>query len=503
MLAFSETFTNPSVLISALTVLIGVVGRHFLKWHPRWRLVGHTLLLVLITPLLLWAGVVPYASVPPNSSLFQGCLIGLAKVVWWVHVAWALVAVVRLFLVFERQPHEGQLLQDLVVALIYIGALLAIVAYVFQAPVGTLLATSGVLAVILGLALQSTLSDVFSGIALKLGGTYKVGDRITLPDATAGRVVETNWRATSLLNDFNSLVVLPNSVLAKAQIINLSHPEISHGAKLSIRLLPTHNPLAMAEVLQAALMSCGSIMNNPRPSCAVKSMDAVAVEFELSFRVENVSLSGSACSEIYDLVFRHTKAAGLGLAYPASAVQVLPEHDRGGQQPRPTPLRLLEAVPIFTALTDDEREELAATMKRRAFRKGDLLVEQDATLHELFVLRSGTASVVRTEFGGEIELGRLSPGDFFGERGLLTDSPELGTIRALSFVVAYTIDQEHLGALIRDRPAIADKLGDILQRRIEREQALFSHAPDVRPDPASSLVQRIRQLFHLIDAPLQ
>ena len=43
-----------------------------------------------------------------------------------------------------------------------------------------------------------------------------------LSDGIEGRVVETNWRATHLLNASNDLVVLPNSDLAKAQLTNLS-----------------------------------------------------------------------------------------------------------------------------------------------------------------------------------------------------------------------------------------------------------------------------------------
>ena len=42
------------------------------------------------------------------------------------------------------------------------------------------MATSGVVAIILGLALQNTLSDVFSGIALTLGRPFVIGDWIVL-----------------------------------------------------------------------------------------------------------------------------------------------------------------------------------------------------------------------------------------------------------------------------------------------------------------------------------
>ena len=113
----------------------------------------------------------------------------------------------RVFLIFERQPREGRLLQDLVVGIIYVGAFLSVVAYVFNAPVGTLIATSGAVAIILGLALQSTLSDVFSGIALNLARPYGIGDWLVLGNGIEGRVVETNWRATHLLTNANDLVV--------------------------------------------------------------------------------------------------------------------------------------------------------------------------------------------------------------------------------------------------------------------------------------------------------
>jgi small-conductance mechanosensitive channel len=82
---------------------------------------------------------------------------------------------VRIYLVFERKPREARLLQDLIVGIVYAGMLLAILAFVFAVPVGTLIAISGVLAIILGLALQNTLGDVFSGIALNLGRPMDLG----------------------------------------------------------------------------------------------------------------------------------------------------------------------------------------------------------------------------------------------------------------------------------------------------------------------------------------
>jgi small-conductance mechanosensitive channel len=71
--------------------------------------------------------------------------------------------------IMVRRHPAWRLIQDLVVGAIYIGTVLYVIAYVFNAAIGTLIATSGVLAIILGLAMQSTLSNVFSGIALNIG----------------------------------------------------------------------------------------------------------------------------------------------------------------------------------------------------------------------------------------------------------------------------------------------------------------------------------------------
>ncbi|WP_292463927.1 mechanosensitive ion channel family protein [Mesorhizobium sp.] len=112
---------------------------------------------------------VPYEPTRGNETAAGAILVGSAKVLWWAHLAWALIGFVRMYLVFERKPREARLLQDLVVGMVYVAMLLSILAFVFDAPIGALNATSGVFAITLGLAFQNTLSDVFSGIALNLG----------------------------------------------------------------------------------------------------------------------------------------------------------------------------------------------------------------------------------------------------------------------------------------------------------------------------------------------
>ncbi|PDT29716.1 mechanosensitive ion channel protein [Rhizobium sp. L9] len=496
-----EVLSDPIVQVGMVAVAGAMVTRIALRRFPSWKLAGQVFFFAALTILLLYHDIVPYEVSPTSSSTFERVFIGLAKVVWWINAAWALIAFVRVFLIFERQPREGRLVQDLVIGLIYLGAILSVVAYVFSFPVGTLIATSGVFAIILGLALQSTLNDVFSGIALNLGRPYTIGDWIVLNDGVEGRVVETNWRSTHLLNGTNDLVILPNSFLAKVGLTNLSSPDRSHGVMLTVRVVPTAGPSTIVEVMRTVLLSSGSILAEPKPGVQVKSLNADAVEVELSFSVRDIGHAGPAKNEIFDLVYRHVKAAGLTLARPIDAAgpppdRMQPEEMAGPH--RPTPLKLLDAIPLFSSLTEDEKETLAASMTRRTFKKDAILIEQGDTVASLMIVRSGAVVATRKEGKKEVEVGRLAPGDCFGESGLLIGAGEAASLRALTFVVIYEIAQTSLTPLLHDRPGIAEELAATLSRRIETGQHSFvTEGTPLNGSSMTSLLMRIRYLFQV------
>ena len=498
-LRLGDLARDPFVLTGVLAVVGALVTRVLLRKYPARRLIFQLVFFLALTALLYHHDIIPYRSTPDGTPAYEQVFVALAKVIWWVNGAWVLTGCARVFLIFERRPREGRLIQDLVVGIIYLGAALSVVAYVFNAPVGTLIATSGVFAIILGLALQSTLSDVFSGIALNLSKTYEVGDWLVLSDGTQGRVIETNWRATHLLNSSNDLVVLPNSSLAKAQLTNLSSPSRSHGVTLRVRMAPTMAPSAISDVMRNVLLSANSIMPAPAPKVEIKSLDAQAIEFELSFRVQDFGAAASARHEVYDLIYRHARAAGLTLAQPKEAAAIPGQPAAAAPAaPKATALRLVDAVPLFVSLTDAEKAALAETMTSKIYRKDDVLVEQGAKLDSLMIIHTGVVVVTRHGGDGDVELSRLAPGDYFGEDGMFTGTGEMGTIRALTFAVVYEIGQAALAKLMRERSSICDEISVTLSRRAKMGTPGIGDQSGSATTPSISvLVSRIRQLFEV------
>jgi small-conductance mechanosensitive channel len=110
--------------------------------------------LILLTVAFAHAGIVPYHPTRLTGNTLDDAVHGVLKIAWWLWAAWFLVALVGAFIVSERRPHEGKLIQDLLAGIIYLAAVFAIISYVLDLPVQGLLATSGAIAIVLGLALQ-------------------------------------------------------------------------------------------------------------------------------------------------------------------------------------------------------------------------------------------------------------------------------------------------------------------------------------------------------------
>lgn len=314
-----EDNLTPLVLIN----ILGIAG--IVVWHvqgsnrPTSRLIVQMLFFIGMSLVLYLGSISPRYADDTHLRGFGALLSKSARILWWTHLAWTIIGLVHIYIMLNRRPREAHLIQDMAVGVIYLGVALAIIGFVFDVPVGTLVATSGIVAIIFGLALQNTLGDVFSGIALTLGRAYAIGDWIQLKDGTEGRVVETNWRSTNLLTGGYNVVVVPNSILAKQGVTNLSRPDETHQITLTVRIATT-TPNVVEQVMRSVLVACTRIVKDPLPIVALKTIDAAAIEVELQFRVESPAGWTAARNEIIDLVYSRCKASGLSLAAPAESV---------------------------------------------------------------------------------------------------------------------------------------------------------------------------------------
>jgi MscS family membrane protein len=91
----------------------------------------------------------------------------------------------------------------------------------FGVNVTALLAGLGIGGVAIAFAAQDTVANVFGTITIILDRPFKLGDHIKIGE-TEGTIEEVGFRSTRIRTFYNSLVSLPNSIVAKEKIDNLT-----------------------------------------------------------------------------------------------------------------------------------------------------------------------------------------------------------------------------------------------------------------------------------------
>ncbi|MFZ5800212.1 MAG: mechanosensitive ion channel family protein [Candidatus Omnitrophota bacterium] len=88
-----------------------------------------------------------------------------------------------------------------------------------------ILATLGVGGLAVALALQDTLSNLFSGFHIIISRQIRIGDFIKLESGEEGYVADINWRMTKIRMLPNNVVLIPNTKLAQALVVNYYQPD--------------------------------------------------------------------------------------------------------------------------------------------------------------------------------------------------------------------------------------------------------------------------------------
>ena len=317
------------LLCGASFLLVLRVLPYFRAYHP---IFGGGCLLLLITAFF------PRPGNPVGPYLFgeAGGGLGLPRdffgIVWWVLGAWLFKSLLDLalrqtFFPDNDEPQARRLFADLASGLIYVLAFFGMIGTVFKVPVSTFLATSGVLAIVLGLALQNTLGDVLSGLAINIERPFGAGDWITLADHVSGQVLQVNWRATRIRTWSHDMVVIPNSVASKAIVTNHSRPKGPHRCIIRVSVDATTAPARVIAALMAAGTESPNIAVGTVPLAYACAFSDGLVDYELAFAIDSYALIFGAKSEMLGHIMDSFQTHDIPIGTPAMSVRLMRRGD--------------------------------------------------------------------------------------------------------------------------------------------------------------------------------
>jgi small-conductance mechanosensitive channel/CRP-like cAMP-binding protein len=435
-----------AVLAVVAAIILFVVSR---RASRRARAAWPIAFFIVVTAILIWQQLSPIMPVTTVTESAAAARILLS--LWWLLAAHLVVEVCRAVILAQGGSREARLSSDLIAAIAYIVALLAIMNFVLDLPVRGLLVTSGVIAVIMGLALQTTLADVFSGLAVGIEAPFSVGDWISLDDNLEGRVSQINWRSVHLILDGNDIAIIPNSVIAKAKLINRSVPTPRRIGKSAVYLPTELMPEKAIELLHGAIMLCPGVLQTPAPSVQLGHLGRRLSRYDIVFYVKDTGALGAATDRVLQEIHRQARAAGVG--------------DWGARQGLDRAAVL--GIAFFEALPQEVKERLHEVGKPIQLQAGQVLFREGDTGDSLYIVGSGVLEVERDRDGATQHIGRMGPGDYFGEISLLTGAPRGATVTALTASTAFELRSEDLKPILEQEPALATVLEASAQKAMK------------------------------------
>ena len=422
------------------------------------------------------------------------------RVAWLITLTFGLIrAAVSLALAFLRLRSSvptPKIVRDVIDMVLYAIAAITIFKSQLDVDLSGVLATSAVLSVVIGLALQDTLGNLFAGLSIQLERPFQVGDYVSIGEHT-GRVLQVAWRATRMETFRREVITLPNSILSKTPVKNYSRASQPVGIDLYVHLSYDAAPNAVREAILQTVSTVPNVLPEPHVRVRIWGYDADGIKWQIRYFVADYLHADNAMDEIYTRLWYRLRREGIDIPYPQRTVH-FKEPEPRAEAPDESGAVLLDSVEIFAVLSREERDELRKEMQLRRFGRGERIIQEGAPGHTFYLMVSGEVSVRAGP--GESEVARLKRGQYFGEMSLLTGEPRAATVLAASDAVLLELDRPVFARLFSQHQGLARELSAILAQRRSQLKAAAAEAAGGNAEigrEAGRILGRLKQIFGL------
>ena len=488
------------LVVLALALIVFFLFR---AWGARSRERGiHRVLLRVTYPILVLLITLIAALLPRPWGMGRE----LAESDWvfaWT-VFWIAIFAIRLleglvFFIHGRRSKDpfpvSFLLRSFILWLFYLSTAFVILKYILGVDITPLLATSAVLTMVVGLALQGVLGNLLAGVSLNFVHTVEVGNLIRVGDQE-GLVVHTNWRETIIRTRDDDYVHIPNSVLASERIVNYSKPKQLHRHHIDVGASYSDAPADVIEALEEAARESSTALDNPAPVAHLTGYLDFGINYRLFFWSKNLWRKSLIEGEVGRLIWYKFKRRGIEIPFPMSdellndfmAVVYNQRRIPPAEEDVENMVRILRSSRFLTKsaeekdalpeplLSDEAIRELARSCRTVRFTKGEILFRQGESGEVCYI-------VVKGKVDGDIEYHEngathhftfeTDPGHLIGEMSLFTGMSRTATARFKMEAELLEIPKDAFATLLARHDEIADEIAAIVASRNEQNRAFL------------------------------
>jgi small-conductance mechanosensitive channel len=421
------------------------------------------------------------------------------QIALWMSLALAAVRALNelVFLVFrKRKGYDAPgLMRDLFSLVCYVTALALILRYTVDLSFAALLPGSALLGVILGLALQDTLGNLFSGISLHADKPFQVGDVISVGKHT-GVVMSITWRAAKIKTFSNHIVLVSNSSIAK-ESIEVCPRDGQNARTVNFSTVYTDSPVKVIHVVREAIRECDNVLRYMTPIVRIRNLGDSVIEWEVKYWLSDYARHNDTDALIRQRIWYAFRRSGLDFGFPTRTIYMeqAPPHN-GHRRDTETLAELLSTVDIFSPLTSEELNTLAQNVSGHIFAPGETIIRAGDNGSSMFVVHRGGVDVRVDMNGAPRTIKRLGEGDFFGEMALFTGEPRTANVVASEETEVFEIGHDAVKMLFETNPDLVEALSHTINER-RAGLAANSSAPVSEEDTPAGLLFKIKHFFRL------
>jgi len=185
-----------------------------------------------------------------------------------------------------------------------------------------LLASAGVIGVVLGFAARETIANFFGSIALYADNTYQKGDFIKLEDGQKGTVIDISIRSTMLETLDGNRIHIPNSTLNESSLENESRPKPKKRIKIPVGVEYNTDPNTVKKLLINIAEEKNIVENNPKSVVEFNEFGESSLKFNLFVWIQDPKLERQARDELNETIYEELEQNNINIPYPQRDVHI-------------------------------------------------------------------------------------------------------------------------------------------------------------------------------------
>jgi potassium-dependent mechanosensitive channel len=206
--------------------------------------------------------------------------------------------------------------------LIYLFALLTILQFVFDKSITALAALSGAFALVIGLSAQSTLGEMFAGIAIALSRPLRIGDWVKIGNLDEGKVIDMTWRMVRIETKDHNVLNIPNRSVADQSIRNFSYPNPAVRISEAIYFLQGDDPTLVQDVLIAAIVGVEGALAKPKPAALYRGVKDGVSEYTMRYYIDDHGLKDHVTERVWKNVIEQIARSPFRISFPRRIVEL-------------------------------------------------------------------------------------------------------------------------------------------------------------------------------------